>query len=325
MASNGVRKLSLEDADRGKFLADTASEFNILVIGRFCVGKSELINATFLQNSEMKAKVGSGDFKPCTSVVHPYSFNVNDIKFNVYDTPGLQDDVGASNDDRSYITMMGKACRKYNLIIYCTKMDEPVRPDEITALKNLSSAVGDSVWECFMIALTFANRSYDDDSDVAHFQQKVKKKTSRLRDCFNDLNHVKDFDRFIAKRIYPVGSSKKLRLPGIEDWQVEFWQGCVDACKPGDRGKFLNFFWKLTPYAKGAIYGAVVLAGGAASIGSVGLVIAGKVLVGKAVVGVATLGAASAATAATAGYALVTGGGRKADEEETKQDDKKNK
>ena len=111
---NGVRKLSLEDADREKFLDHTASDFNILVTGRFCVGKSEPINATFFQNSERKAKVVSGDFKPCTRVVNSYSFNVDDIKFNVYDTPGLQDAVGASNDDRSYITMIEKACCKYS-------------------------------------------------------------------------------------------------------------------------------------------------------------------------------------------------------------------
>ena len=85
-----------------------------------------------------------------------------------------------------------------------------------------------------MIALTFAYRSYDDDSDDAYFQQKVKEKTSRLRDCFNDLNHVEDFDRFIVNRIYLVGSSKKLRLPTVDDWQVEFWRGCVGACKPGE-------------------------------------------------------------------------------------------
>ena len=66
---NGARKLSLEDADGEKFLDHTASDFNILVTGRFCVGKSEPINATFLQNSERKAKVGSGEFKPCTRVV----------------------------------------------------------------------------------------------------------------------------------------------------------------------------------------------------------------------------------------------------------------
>ena len=149
---NGVGKLTFEDAVRSKF--DNVSELNFLVIGCFHVGKSTLINEVFLKDCEKKAEEAL-EKGPCTSAVNPYTIDVDEIKLNIFDSPGLQDGV---TYDRNYITELEKECGKCNLIIYCTKMGDPIRPCEKEALKNLTLAFKGAVWEKFVIALTFANQ-----------------------------------------------------------------------------------------------------------------------------------------------------------------------
>ena len=53
---------------------------------------------------------------------------------------------------------MRDKCPEIHLIIYCAKMGEPVRPEEATALENITTSFGEAIWENVVIALTFANK-----------------------------------------------------------------------------------------------------------------------------------------------------------------------
>ena len=54
-------------------------------------------------------------------------------------------------------------------------MGDPVRPEEDTALCNLTNTFGESIWENVVIALTFANEIQPADPDEDDADRKTKK------------------------------------------------------------------------------------------------------------------------------------------------------
>ena len=305
-ATGSTFEFTLEDAFRGKLQETGTSELNILVIGMYGVGKSTLINTMFLQNSERKAEVGKR-MEPCTKAVQCYSFEVGNLKINVYDSPGLQD---GNNDDRSYITEYEEACKNYHLIIYCSKMGEELRPCEETALRDLASAFGNGVWKKFAIALTCANQVDEPDGEKTedeHFKTILNNKTERLRCCLNKIG-CKDEKLIVENRIYPVGSKKKSKLPTIDCWRENFWQGCLEACQLENGGNLLKRLWKYKPYLKNVAIVAGVGVLGVATGGAAGYV--GAATVGKTVATAAVVASKKIIVgAAVGGVGGVTVGG----------------
>ena len=291
----------LEDATRA---ALQNKEINILVIGCYHVGKSTLINTLFFDGEE-KAREGAS-MNPCTSEVDRYTTQVDGITFNVYDSPGLQDGTGG---DRSYILEMAKKCPTLSLLIYCTKLGDPIRPYEKEALGNLASAFGGDVWEKFVIALTFANqvcppRRVEDRAD--YFSSIVTKKTNDLRDCFKALGKEQLFDTQIANRIIPVGSGDA-DLPTVQNWQGKFLNHCLDCCRTEDRSGFVRIWWQYKKYVAVAIgvAGVGAATGGAVYVGSAALAATSKVVVAAATGKVAAAAVAVGKVAAAAGTAKV--------------------
>ena len=290
-------EITIPDAFSEKFVPER--EVNLLVIGRFGVGKSTLINSMFLQNSTEQAEMGV-DMRRCTSEPKPYTIEVNGIKFHIWDTPGLQD---GECDDRKYITMIEKKCPKVNLVIYCTSMQEPIRESEEKALKSLATAYKNKVFERFLIALTFANcvrppHSMEERDIEANFTRVLHTKKERLSDSFNKLQYGDQFDNFVTHHIHPVGVAVEPKLPTDEDWRESFWHGCLEACEASDRDLLTTFYYKCQPYLKytvagvGAIVagGAVVMgpgavAGGVAAVGGKALAVGGKALAGTSFAG----------------------------------------
>ena len=292
----------LEDATRA---ALQNKEINILVIGCYHVGKSTLINTLFFGGEE-KAPEGRS-MKPCTSEVDRYPTPVDGITFNVYDSPGLQDGTGG---DRSYILEMAKKCPTLSLLIYCTKLGDPIRQYEKEALGNLASAFGGDVWEKFVIALTFANqvcppRRVEDCAD--YFSSVVTKKTNDLRDCFKALGKEQLFDTQIANRIFPVGSEENADLPTVQNWQGKFLNHCLDCCRTEDRSGLVRILWQYKHYVAVAIgvAGVGAATGGAVYVGSAALAATSKVVVAAATGKVAAAAVAVGKIAAAAGTAKV--------------------
>ena len=292
----------LEDATRA---ALQNKEINILVIGCYHVGKSTLINTLFFDGEE-KAREGAS-MRPCTSEVDRYTTQVDGITFNVYDSPGLQDGTGG---DRSYILEMAKKCPTLSLLIYCTKLGDPIRPYEKEALGNLASAFGEDVWEKFVIALTFAKqvcppRRVEDRAD--YFSSIVTKKTNDLRDCFKALGKEQLFDTQIANRIFPVGSEENADLPTVQNWQGKFLNHCLDCCRTEDRSGLVRIWWQYKHYVAVAIgvAGVGAATGGAVYVGSAALAATSKVVVAAATGKVAAAAVAVGKVAAAAGTAKV--------------------
>ena len=128
-------KLPLEDAVREKL--QSSRKLNVVVVGCYQVGKSTLINAMFFQEGKAYVeRAEEGLMKPCTQKVNPYIIRLKDdddveVDIKIFDSPGLRDGV---NNDRKYLGMIKDECSEVHLIIYCTKMDEPIRSAEEVAI-----------------------------------------------------------------------------------------------------------------------------------------------------------------------------------------------
>ena len=79
--------------------------------------------------------------------------------------------------------------------------------------------------------------------------------------------------------ILPVGSAKKLILPGKDqDWRVGFWLGCLDACDPEGKEALFELY-KTRHYIDISTIGASAgtASGAVGIVGGVGCMVAGAV------------------------------------------------
>lgn len=268
--------MSVEDAVREKLKG--VSEVNIVVVGCYGVGKSTLINSLFFETGHKyteKAMKGHA----ITEAKDPYVLEINGVKYNIYDSPGLQDGI---EDELDHLQWISQQHDKIHLVIYCTRMGEAVRPAEIEAMKNVTTAFTESIWNNTVIALTFANmvEAVDPDMEDDYYFEKVRKeKVENLKSIFKEFSFEEATLEKIKQNIYPVGSARKLILPGqSQDWRIDFWRGCLDACDP--ESKQANFQLSQTRRSISmSVAGTTSTASGAIAIaGGVGSTIAGIAL-----------------------------------------------
>ena len=109
---------------------------------RMGIGKSTLINSLFYKKGGKYVPLADeGSLEPCTTEVNQYVLEIEGTTFNFYDSPGLQD-----NNYLIHLRLIQTTCPNIHLLIYCSKLDEPVRPAEFEALDNITKTFGMSVW-----------------------------------------------------------------------------------------------------------------------------------------------------------------------------------
>ena len=306
-----IKDVLLEDAIRAKL--NGVLEVNIVVVGCYDMGKSTLINSLFFavdQEYEERAKEGS--LAPCTmkNEKDPYVLRIDGVRYNIYDSPGLQD---GKQKDLDILRSISQRHNKIHLAIYCTRMGEAVRPSEIEAMKNITKAFTKSIWNNTVFALTFANTvvsPHPKEDPECYFKQKKNQKVKSLKSAFRNLSLQEDTLKKITQNIHPAGSASQLFLPGkTEDWRIEFWQGCLDACDPKAKDAIFHLARTIKYFKTGKAGAIIGTVGGAAAIGGgVGSMVAGA---GLTVTGVlAPVGVAlfvGGAVGAGVGIAATTG------------------
>ena len=307
MHSGSVLQLLPIDEETRRAL-EACKEVNILVMGCYNVGKSTLINSLFYEKGkryEQKAKEGS--LAPCTQDVKPYELEVNGINFNIYDSPGLQD---GDKKDEVYMRKIKEKCSTIHLVIYCTKMGEPIRPAEHAALKNITSTFGEAIWKNAVIVLTFANQVEPADphsDEKTYFEEMEKKKTAQVAIAFQKLS-ISESE--LIQHIYPAGSARVLKLPGKEhDWRLDLLEGCLKVCNQEAKGALLELA-ATKSYVMATVGAATSIASGAVSMLG-GAVITGAGIALAATGGVVPLGLAfliGGAVGSLLGGAATTGG-----------------
>ena len=259
------RDLPLEASVRQKL--EASNELNILVVGRRRVGKSALINSLFFKKgTEYVKKAEESSLNACTREVKAYTLEMEGVTFNIYDSPGFEDEC----DNSEYLKLKDYPRIRIHLIIYCKKMGDPMRLADKAALKNITEAFGSSIWESAIIALTFANLVDPPDpesSEVEHFKTLMDINLEEFGRVLREMN----INRDLKTCIHPVGSAKELKLPGMgEDWRVGFWRGCLEACREEGNGILLQSGqrdFKCILKIMGTITGFIVPFGVALTIG----------------------------------------------------------
>ena len=214
----------LKKAITEKFKGDEA--INILVFGKYKVGKSTLINSLFYSVGKTYEMASEGMYDPTTDKVSCYGCEMHGVKFNLYDTPGLQDGVKV---DAHYLEMIRDYCPKLHLLIYCTKINEPLRPDDKEALENVRSTFTKEFWQNLVVAMTHADQVRPAAPNISleeHFKCTLGKKTKEMYEYFKSFNQ-ENLD------VLPTSTVMQLHLLNTKDWRVDFWIACVLAAKPG--------------------------------------------------------------------------------------------
>ncbi len=135
--------------------ADKSKSIKILVAGKEGTGKSTLINGIVGKDVAKRGKA----LKAMTKKINSHVFSVNSIMVTIYDTPGLSNH---NEREEEYISKIRTQCADIDLFLYCIKMSESrisAGGPDCTAMKNLTKALGEEIWDTAIIVLTFANEA----------------------------------------------------------------------------------------------------------------------------------------------------------------------
>ena len=205
--------------------------------GKTGVGKSSIINAIIGQTLAREGKELGGVTREVTN----YTAIINNIKFEIWDSPGLQD-ITETDDvitKRIQLTLK-KNCGHLHLLLYCIRMDrDRVEVSELEAIKQLSQVFTPKIWDTAVFALTFANRvlppsEMDTDEQAAEwFKKRIKEFQEVIVRALVESGVPQDKAREVP--VIPTGYHKSTRqmlnpreLYDRPDWFNPFWQSCAD-------------------------------------------------------------------------------------------------
>ena len=271
-----LTSLKIPDGLIEKLSTDQEQPVNFVVVGKYQVGKSALINSMFYKKARGFKEIAiEGDMEPTTDMIKCHGpCEVNGIEFHIYDTMGLQD---GKKKDKAHVSKIKEIFTTAHLIIYCTKLQEPIRPDDISTLKSLTKACGKSFWNNAVIALTFANAAAPSDPEKQNwFGGLLERKKEKLRKCFvENLDISEEVWGTLSQHTVPVGNTVRPDLPGIKDWRASFWYECVDACNEKVKGAVAGLAWKEDEFVKMVASLGVASAGTAITAGGAALTVVG--------------------------------------------------
>ena len=216
------------------------------MIGKTRVGKSAIINAIA---GEKTAREGQKIFD-ITREVGRYDFAVGEVKYVVWESPGLQD---ITEDDSVVITNLKSAlqeeCNHLDLVIYCTPMNrERFERSEVDAIRNLTEAFTSAFWGKAVFALTCANRVLapheceTDEEAASWFQSRVREFHEVIKQAL--VKSGVSPQLLTQLTVSPTGYYRVSRwnpnpkaFYGVTNWVSQFWQQCE---KKIDETRFLD-------------------------------------------------------------------------------------
>ncbi len=126
--------------------------------GLTATGKSSLVNAIVRKDVAREGK----DLGGVTRTVNQYSTEMNGVTYNIWDSPGLLQDIYEDDvviTDRIKSTLKKHCPQQLHLLLYCLRMDrDRFEKSEESAITHLTDIFSPEIWETSVFALTFANR-----------------------------------------------------------------------------------------------------------------------------------------------------------------------
>ena len=163
--------------------------FTFLLIGRTGVGKSSTINSLLGCD-----RASVGDDEPETKDIQKYSYPINDVTFEVVDTPGLYDNLPENGYDEAYLKKMKGEVSNIDCLWFVTALNMPrFGGDEQRIIQLITEAFGKEIWHHAIIVFTCA-----DLVDPTKYQTRFEKRTRQIRETIRDVSPPNTRYRSIA-------------------------------------------------------------------------------------------------------------------------------
>ena len=213
----------IKDLISGQIAEDQSLSF--LLIGRTGVGKSSTINS--LLGSEV-AKVGR--YQPTTVEVSQFKYDRDGIQFDIFDTPGLCDDLPEAGNDKHYLTLISEKVKEVDVVFFITELDATrVSSDEKRGIKIISNAFGSDIWEHAVIIFT---RS--DQVDIKDYEHALKVRTKLIK------QEIAKYAKKQSKSIPSVAiTNMSEKLPNGKEWLGELFTTTFEKMSEKGAFKFL--------------------------------------------------------------------------------------
>lgn len=193
------------------------NQFTFLLVGRTGVGKSSTINSLL---GEEVAPVG--DFDPTTFEVKLYECEHGGVKFHLYDTPGLCDELPKAGKDSEYIEKMTKTVKNIDCLWYVTPLDDSrIRLDEKRAWTLITRAFGPQVWQRSVIVFTRADMVPQE-----RFEEFVRERSKRIWQYLAEELHVPKAYEIPAVAV----ANGHANLPNGKPWLGELFVVTAERC-----------------------------------------------------------------------------------------------
>ena len=139
-------------------LFESSKSLSILTVGKSGAGKSSLVGDLLGIDSNQKPPSRAG-MEPVTTAIEHYEILVGDVAVKIYDTPGLFDVSGRSNESETLRTV-GEFCNNDvdGVLLICIEMHQRVDKSTMETLALIHRRCGKEIWRFAVIALTKADR-----------------------------------------------------------------------------------------------------------------------------------------------------------------------